>query len=338
MIMKRKLIIHIGMGKTGSSSIQKTLRRGQESLIKNGMQYLGLMLEHAPFGTEAYSWQKASGWPVFLSQDTRLSNNQLIDALIKTDKLLADNIHTLIWSNESFFEGGNRVLTALETVKEIFDIEIVGYIRRPDSWIMSAYLQWGIKHKSYAGPLKPFKKWSLNRSYNIIQNIELWESLHSQAKFFNFDALQDIAHHFNTVYLPNAVNEIPSLRENETPSPVAMALFAYHNSLSEKQVLPSELEPLLNRSGVIGKTQRARAYNNLLPNEEDIKNYIDGNHDEIAQVNKYLQSHGEPAFELNEIKIKDYSTNQHEVNRALLQIIKQLSNEVDELRKKISQT
>lgn len=333
--MKRKLIIHIGMGKTGSTSIQRTLRRAQGTLNSRGVCYLGLMLEHAP-SENPFPWQVDSGWGAFLRLDTKQANEQLLSVLVETDKKLPSEIHTLVWSNESLFDGASLVQSAVEAASEIFDIEIVGYIRRPDSWVTSAYLQWGIKHKSYAGPLKPFRNWSGGMGYSVMPKIKSWESLGNSVKFFNFDAIGDIAQHFNTALLPEATDGINPLRANETPPSVAMALFAYYNSLSEGQVLPSELEPLLSKSGIYGNKQKARAYNNMLPNEVDVNDYLQKNSEEISQLNSYFEAHDEPVFDLTEPKVKDYSTNQNEINRALLQIIKYLSVEVETLKKKLA--
>jgi hypothetical protein len=334
MLMKRKLIIHIGMGKTGSTSIQRTLRRAQDSLNSQGVHYLGLMLEHAP-SDDFYPWQVDSGWAAYLRLDKEIANQQLLGVLTETDKKLPSEIHTLVWSNESLFDGASLVLSAIESAREIFDIEIVGYIRRPDSWVTSAYLQWGIKHKSYPGPLKPFRNWAGGMGYSVMPKIKSWEAMGDSIKFFNFDAISDIAEHFNTTLLPEATNGISPFRANETPPSVAMAFFAYYNSLSEGQVLPSELEPLLNRSGIYSSKQKVRPYNNMLPNELDIKNYLQQNAEEISKLNTYFEAHNEPVFDLSEPKVKDYSTNQHEINRGLLQMIKHLFVEIDMLKNKL---
>lgn len=334
MVMKRKLIVHIGMGKTGSSSIQKTLRLENDKLHSNGVKYLGLMLEQARHDN-SFFWQRASGWVGFIQQGAEKANQQMSSALVELDDLLPKHIHTLVWSNESFFEGFDYVKDAISSVKEIYDIEIVGYIRRPDAWITSAYLQWGIKHKSYSGPIKPFRAWVVNRHYHVSPLIDQWRLIDQRSKFFNFDAIEDIAYHFVEAMLSPLLGKIKISRENETPSPVAMAMFAYYNSSSKDEVLPSELEPLLRISGVLSKSQPIRAYNNLLPYEQDVKKYLEDNREQVEKVNKIFEAQGEPVFDISVPKIKDYSTNQHEINRALLQMIKCLSTEVDALKKEI---
>lgn len=333
-LMKRKLILHVGMGKTGSSSIQKTLRMAGPQLESVGIKYVGLMLEHIP-RTPRYDWQKAGGWPILIKLDHDTATEQLINVLKQADVTLPQTIDTFVWSNESLFEGGAIVHDALEAVRGLFDIDLVGYIRRPDSWITSAYLQWGIKHKSYVGPLKSFRDWSDDRLYSVVDNIESWEPYGDNVHFFNFDAIDDVTRHFLELYLPHVEKEVVSSRENETPPPVGMALFAYYNSLFDEQVLPSELAPLLHRSGVLEKYHKVRPYNNLLPSQEDVGRYIEHNAHEIRRVNEYFSEHGQPEFELSELKVKDYSSNQQDINRALLKMIKYLSLEVASLNNKL---
>lgn len=54
-----KLIVHIGNGKTGSSSIQETLLAGRQALADQGVVDLGLMLEHGQ-NAVCPAWQQRS--------------------------------------------------------------------------------------------------------------------------------------------------------------------------------------------------------------------------------------------------------------------------------------
>ena len=46
-------------------------------------------------------------------------------------------------------------LSALGALPNV-DLIIVGYLRNPADWLLSAYAQWGIKHKTVEGPIRPF--------------------------------------------------------------------------------------------------------------------------------------------------------------------------------------
>lgn len=331
--MKRKLIIHVGMGKTGSSSIQKTLREARNVLEESGVKYLGLMLEHLELPNE-YSWHQVSGWGAFLSLESVQAQKELADALIYADETLPESINTLVWSNESLFDRPDDVSKAIEEVKDRYQICVVGYIRRPDSWITSAYLQWGVKHKTYRGPLKPFRAWSSGRPYVVSPKIKAWEALAHTSTFFNFDVVPDIAGHFVESIIGKA-GDVPSLRANDTPPPVVMALFAYHNSLAEGQVLPEELGPLLRASGLFNKQQKTVPYNRLLPTEDDISNYVETQSEEISRVNEMFKINGHPEFDLSTLKVKDYSASPLDINRAMLQLIFHLYSEIESLKKKL---
>ena len=56
-------IFHIGAGKTGTSSLQFTLRDSRPALAAAGVWYLGLMLEHAP--VRHFEWQVFGGTELF---------------------------------------------------------------------------------------------------------------------------------------------------------------------------------------------------------------------------------------------------------------------------------
>lgn len=63
-----KLIVHIGNGKTGSSSIQGTLLAGRQALADQGEVDLALMLEHGQ-NAVCPAWQQRSGPDAFFMMD-----------------------------------------------------------------------------------------------------------------------------------------------------------------------------------------------------------------------------------------------------------------------------
>jgi len=334
--MKRKLIIHVGMGKTGSSSIQKTLRVAKGALEDQGIKYLGLMLEQLP-SPKPYTWHTVSGWRDFIEMDPTQANRELAHVFQYANDKLPDSIHTLVWSNESLFDGFKNVRPTIEALRDYYEIHVIGYLRRPDSWISSAYLQWGIKDKSYPGPLKTFRAWAGKKPYVVSVKADVWTELADQASFFNFDKLEDVSAHFVEEVLSLAKDTAPSLRANDTPPPAAMAFFAYHNSLYEGMVLPDKLGSLLTRAGLFNKMQESPPYNKLLPTVEDISNYVERNRPEIERVNSLLEANGQQGFDLTEINTKDYSATPLDTNRALLQLVVYLAEEVEQLKARMNE-
>ncbi|USZ49720.1 hypothetical protein [Halomonas sp. DN3] len=335
--MKRKLIIHVGMGKTGSSSIQKTLRVARPALEEYGIKYLGLMLEHLSLPRTQYEWHAVDGWGPYMRMDKAQANRELAHALQYADDHLSTQLHTLIWSNESLFDRFKDVQPALEAIQGRYDIHVIGYIRRPDSWIVSAYLQWGIKHKAYRGPLKPFREWVQSKPYVVTPMTQEWTAFTDHARFFNFENISDVSTQFVHVVLGLSDDKIPSLRENDTPPPPAMALFSYHNSLSDRHVLPDEIEPLLQQAGLYEKMQKVQPYNKLLPEESEVSAYVKRSQDEIQKINALFEASGQVVFDLEESRFKNYMVSPLDTNRAMLQLIVHLWREVEALKAELNE-
>ena len=333
--MKRKLIVHVGMGKTGSTSIQRTLKMSSGLLADRGVKYLGLMLEESPLKV-SYPWHFDFGWSEFTKMPVEQREPELITALTEIDETLPESIQTLIWSNESLFDGLDLIKNVLLAVAPRFEIEIVGYVRSPGNWIQSAYMQWGIKHKTYAGTLKPFDAWAANHPYRVKPLIDGWSSLGFRTIFFNFDVILDVAAQFINAYIPGGTGSIKVLRSNDTPAPIALAMFAYHNSLSEDPVHPAEMEPLLNSAGLLQRRQNMPEFNELLPTNDSVIDYLKRFEDEVSSVNAYFDSVGQPPFESQSIKVKDVSVDQNEINRALLELVVYLEKQIKVLREEIA--
>ena len=333
--MKRKLIVHVGMGKTGSTSIQRTLKMSSGLLADRGVRYLGLMLEESPLKVN-YPWHFDFGWSEYIKIPAVQRESELVSALTEIDAALPEDTHTLIWSNETFFHGLDLIKNVLLAVAPHFDIEIVGYVRSPGSWIQSAYMQWGIKHKTYDGALKVFGAWAADHPYQVKSFVDGWSNLGFHTMFYNFDAISDVASQFINTYVPGGTDSIKVMRSNDTPAPVALAMFAYHNSLSETPVHPAEMDSLLNSSGLLRRRQNMTAFNELLPTDNSVSEYIKRFENEMSSVNAYFDSVGQPPFETLNIKVKDLSVDQNEINRALLELVVHLEKQIKALRTEVA--
>jgi len=320
------------MGKTGSSSIKFALKANKPLLTKNGIKYLGLMLEHTD--EKLYEWQNIHGWPTFKREMKDEANNQLIGSFKHIEKTLSPQITQLIWSNETLFVNHEFISPTLLFLKEIFDVQVIAYIRRPDAWITSAYIQWGIKHKTYKGPLKRFKQWVNSRPFSLAPYMQQWTSMFSQTHFYNFDMIGDVAQHFVQEVIKIDSEDIIISQKNVTLPPAAVALFAYYNSCFERQVHPREIESLLRKSGVLDTNNPLGNINNYLPKKEDIRSYLDKSVSDLKDINKILKGIGEPEIDTSEIRFNEFNAKQVDVNRALLQLIVYLSNRVNRLERK----
>jgi len=155
-----RLIVHIGSGKSGSTSIQAWCRNNTEELQKHRARYLGLYFEETPHSSCAT--QSTAHQQFF--RDLRAKEGtaattlrRILPAII--DDAAKDGIETLIWSNEALFSAYDELGECIAEINRLVPVTLVAYIRRQESWLLSAYQQWGIKHKTVQGPVPDFTTW-----------------------------------------------------------------------------------------------------------------------------------------------------------------------------------
>lgn len=143
--MLDRLILHIGMGKTGSSSIQEFLDRNLPVLRKDGFAAYG------PNDIDPCPQKNLSDTPRFLAAIEEL-----------TRRLEEARATSLIWSLEGFatrqFLSDPARLEAIRTYLPASDVRAVIYLRRQDDFAVSAHLQWNVVNKSYHGPVRSFEE------------------------------------------------------------------------------------------------------------------------------------------------------------------------------------
>ena len=121
----RRLILHIGTQKTGSTSLQKLLDERRESLLADGVLYAstrrGFKHKH-------------------LARAARKADLSARDALMA--EFDASGAHTLVVSDEAFWRASADAPVAFfAPLRETLRIEVVVYLRRPDLYIESLYKQ-----------------------------------------------------------------------------------------------------------------------------------------------------------------------------------------------------
>lgn len=125
----KKLIIHFGIHRTGTTALQRTLRFNQSHLKKQGVLYpdLGYKGDHAKVA-----------WGLIKNKhgSHTITPEWLISAI---EKETNSDIHTIILSHEDFAQVGEY--TWLKTLDNVYDLEIVVYLRRQDIWLESWYNQ-----------------------------------------------------------------------------------------------------------------------------------------------------------------------------------------------------
>jgi hypothetical protein len=121
--MKKKLYLHIGVHRTGTTSLQNFLFANRTNLEAQGFRYAF----HAPHHTDL-AWQMLLG---------KLDARTLVADLIRD---IEDyGCHSMILSGEDFCQLEN--VQTLRLLLNHFDVRIICYLRRQDLWLESWYNQ-----------------------------------------------------------------------------------------------------------------------------------------------------------------------------------------------------
>ena len=100
--MTRTLVVHIGIGKAGSTAIQTHLLRNRDQLKQAKLRYWGLNLEHTK-GKKPFAWQIPGGIGILQKMSPPQAREQLKSALLEAVETIPEG-HQAIWSNESIYE------------------------------------------------------------------------------------------------------------------------------------------------------------------------------------------------------------------------------------------
>jgi hypothetical protein len=332
------MVFHIGMGKTGTSAIQESLKNAIETLRTIGCDYWGLLLELAP--VSLYGWQKefhiSEGfWKLAVEE----ANEQIKTVLEQSIQIAQEKgIHTAIWSQEKFFSNPHLVVPALKEIEaKGVHVKIIVYVRRHDSWSRSAYIQWGIKHKTYAGPLKLFRQLFPERFplLRFSDYLQAWSrAFEGNVILRNYDACDDVVRDFlSALKIPEEI--VPSGRYYETPGPEELLLRAIYNNNIPGEALPIEFEKHFKWENIDFNMQPSAWLKALLPTDDDLKTVVDKTSQDREIVNKMLEASGQPPLTVTKLPLKEYKIDYEKLVAVLIQLIYQQSLALDSVQKRL---
>lgn len=329
-----ELIVHIGTGKTGSTSIQDSLIANQNWLQGNSVAYFGLRFEKTP--DKYFTWQQKDSLHSLndLESDERLlAQQEMLYVLMESIKKVSrQGIKRAIWSNESIFDTSDFVIPILEKLVENgIKLNIIVYIRRHDAWLRSAYIQWGIKHKTYLGDLQSFKEWSQNHLPHFASKLAVWleQKKWSNVSVRNFDCCGDVVKDFFE-YCGIYDHNLQIIKSNTTPTDVCLAAWAAYNGQFYKEVLPHDIEFLLGEAGLLNKPLRDYDINDLLPTQDDIDWVKSVTTDDRNALNAIFKQFSQPEIPMTPLTIQQKMVSQNQINAMLLFLIK---NQADNIRR-----
>ncbi len=227
-----RIIFHIGMGKTGTSSIQNALASNAETLAAQNACYLGMW-----FSVIDPGFQGLVGQRNFLSSDA----DEMRDHADRFQRLLKqraadEGIDTFILSYEGIFGSIARFAPFLDALRAQVPVSLIAYLRDPNSWLPSAYSQWGIRHKHRPGPIRPYAE----QARNLIgqyEGIRQWVEKYSDILTVrDYEACDDVVTDF--AQATGLRLETGTKRHLERGEPAELLLRALYNNRFADPVLP----------------------------------------------------------------------------------------------------
>ena len=317
-----ELIVHIGQGKTGTSSIQYKLHHSEELLEKKGYKYLGNKLQHSTgYNTDVNYFDHTD----LKKKDQSKAFKLLLEELEKP----ANTGKKLIWSNERLFSLMIAVEVLLEIKKLGYTVTVIVYVRRHDLWAKSAHAQWAVKHKFKSGAVNNYKDWKEKYDIQYSKHLRRWKNKFSDTFVIrNFDSIKDTASDFMDIL---GMKGGAKHQRNKSPGNEVLYAWAVYNSIDNNPKVPGEFEKLLSQmkrlsSGFDNHVEKK----SLLPSKDDIlETYID-NSDDIIKVNKILEEYNQPLFSDDVSRIQDSHIDSDRLMEFMLKLIftqqKQISN------------
>jgi len=165
------LYIHIGMGKTGTSSIQNFLA-GNHKVLWNLCSCLYPNMVMSDFLNGSFiNHQK-----LFLADDIKSRKEKILTAV---DFCRKHSRNKIIFSAEALFEDNDGPALAKE-LSEIpgVNLKIIVYIRRQDQWLESAWKEWGYKSNKY----RDISHYIQQRDCNWLKALRRWEGAVGRAR------------------------------------------------------------------------------------------------------------------------------------------------------------
>lgn len=176
---KKKLYLHIGTHKTGSTALQVFLTQNRQSLLKNGILYPEVGCpKFSQYGQHQLAWLFFSNenyLPCFEGNTIDKHLLEDLDILNKINLLSSDKkIHSIIISSEEFSILNLDEIQMLSKKLYNFDVEIIIYLRRQDNYLEAAYGTSVL----FSGYNKNFPSFMSNQRMNLnyYEVIKNWET------------------------------------------------------------------------------------------------------------------------------------------------------------------
>ncbi len=232
MILKPNLILHIGMGKTGTTALQEAFWANRDVLARAGITYpdigvdAGAHHKITPFKPKVLA---GNGW-VYLKPE-----NWAPELAKSGAKLILMSSELIAWAEP---EVAARFCAALSAH---FDLKICLYLRRQDNAIMAGYNQ-QIKAHNQSNPIASILE-RLIQNYDYARIIQTWEAAvgtanmivrpYERQQFPGGDLIADFITGVLKIEVPSDFKPLPKENINPKFSHVALEYKRLINCISE---------------------------------------------------------------------------------------------------------
>jgi len=234
-----RIVFHVGMGKTGTSSLQRTLPTLKAELAAQKACYLGMWFEMI-----APRFRGHEGLAAFATEPPEALTRHAATFADHCERLgAASGAEIFIHSNEGLFGYAGQLAPFFQALMARAEVRIIAYVRPPRDWLPSAFTQWNIYHKQQEGPIQPFR----DRARQLIgqyDGVAAWiDRYGSDFEARRFDKAVDIVADFAAaigITLPATETRILERRE-----PAEVVLRALFNDRFETAVLPDRFNKVI---------------------------------------------------------------------------------------------
>ena len=235
------LTLHVGMGKTDTTSIQSALQHSTASLAEQNTYYLGMWLDRV-----SPEFAGPQGHVKLAREDEKLLEahaEAFVTALEELSK--STGATQFILSNESLCTSVVPLLPFLNRLKSLCRLRTVAYARNPVDWLPSAYHQWMIRHKTNNGPLMDFPT-AAHRLMGMYDSLPVWaDTLGADFILRSFEKGTNIVDDFaQTLGLNLTHVEARRLEHSDLSESVLRAIY---NGMHKTSVHPMAFQEATNR-------------------------------------------------------------------------------------------
>lgn len=217
----KKIYIHVGTHKTGSTALQVFLTQNRNVLKDMGYVYPTIGCpENSPYGQHELAWsffQNENFLPLFDNKRFIKDLEKLKVEIQDLNNILLDSkTEFLILSSEEFSIFSEEEIQNFTNYFKDYQIEIFFYLRRQDYYLESAY---GTSIL-YSGYTKNFNSFISNQRMNLnyYEVIKNWEKYTSKVHVFSYEdknIKKDIVSHFlKTTNIYNLVKDSKNIEKH----------------------------------------------------------------------------------------------------------------------------